>query len=89
MKPNWQKLAGLAMENAHSSFSSLVLALLPKDTLLRTYLHVTPLYITAIKISFNQNMCISIGNLWEGDQCLYNPLWGGDQCLCRIALPCL
>ena len=35
MKPNWQKLASLAQE--HSSFSSLVQSLLPRDTLLRTY----------------------------------------------------
>ena len=34
MKPKWQKLASLAY--AHSSFSSLVQSLLPKDTLLRT-----------------------------------------------------
>ena len=38
MKPNWQKLASLARKYAHSSFSSLVQSLLPKDTLLRTYL---------------------------------------------------
>ena len=37
MKPKWQKLASLAQEYAHSSFSSLVQSLLPKDTLLRTY----------------------------------------------------
>ena len=35
MKPNWQKLASL--KYAHSSFSSLVQSLLPKDALLRTY----------------------------------------------------
>ena len=33
MKPIWHKLASLA----HSSFSSLMQSLLPKDTLLRTY----------------------------------------------------
>ena len=38
MKPKWQKLASLAQEYAHSSFSSFVQSLLPKDTLLRTYL---------------------------------------------------
>ena len=38
MKPKWQKLASLAQKYAHSSFSSLVQPLLPKDTLLRTYL---------------------------------------------------
>ena len=38
MKPQWQKLASLAQENAHSGFNSLVQSLLPKDTLLRTYL---------------------------------------------------
>ena len=37
MKPKWQKLASVAQENAHSSFSSLVQSLLSKDTLLRTY----------------------------------------------------
>ena len=36
MKPKWQKQASLAQEIAHSSFSSLVQSLLPKDTLLRT-----------------------------------------------------
>ena len=40
MKPNWQKLASLVWPTkyAHSGFSSLVQSLLPKDTLLRTYL---------------------------------------------------
>ena len=38
MKPKWQKLASLARKYAHSSFSSLVQSLLPRDTLLRTYL---------------------------------------------------
>ena len=39
MEPEWQKLASLAQKKyAHSSFSSLVQSLLPKDTLLRTYL---------------------------------------------------
>ena len=38
MKPQWQKVASLALENAHSSFSSLVQSFLPKDTPLRTYL---------------------------------------------------
>ena len=38
MKPKSQKLASLARKYAHSSFSSLVQSLLPKDTLLRTYL---------------------------------------------------
>ena len=39
MKPKWQKLASLAQEiYAHCSFSSLMQSLLPKDTLLRTYL---------------------------------------------------
>ena len=38
MKPNCQKLASLAQEiNGHSSFSSLVQSLLPRDTHLRTY----------------------------------------------------
>ena len=37
MKPKWQKLIILARKYAHSSFSSLVQSLLPKDTLLRTY----------------------------------------------------
>ena len=40
MKPKWQKLASLAQKFAHSSFISLVQSLLPKDTLLRTYLPV-------------------------------------------------
>ena len=41
MKPNLQKLASLAQEiYAHSSFSSLVQSLLPRDTFLRTYWHV-------------------------------------------------
>ena len=38
MKSKWQKLASLAQEYAHSSFNSLVQSLLPKDSLLRTYL---------------------------------------------------
>ena len=38
MKPKWQKLASLAQEICTSSFSSSVQSLLPKDTLLRTYL---------------------------------------------------
>ena len=38
MKPKWQRLASLAQKYAHSSFSSLVQSLLPKDTLLRTHL---------------------------------------------------
>ena len=38
MKPKWQKLASLAQKCVHSSFMSLVQSLLPKDTLLRTYL---------------------------------------------------
>ena len=38
MKPKWQKLASLARKYVHSSFSSLVQSLLPKDTGLRTYL---------------------------------------------------
>ena len=37
MKPRWQKLASLAQKNAHSSFSSMVHSLLPRDALLRTY----------------------------------------------------
>ena len=45
MKPKWQKLASLAQEYAHSSFSSLVQSLLPKDTLLRTYLPIKVLYL--------------------------------------------
>ena len=32
MKPKWQKLDSPAREYAHSSFSSLVQSLLPKDT---------------------------------------------------------
>ena len=36
MKPKWQKLASRPRKYAHSSFSSLVQSLLPKDTLLRT-----------------------------------------------------
>ena len=38
MRPNLPKLASLAQEYAHCSFSSLVHSMLPKDTLLRTYL---------------------------------------------------
>ena len=38
MKPKWQKLAW-PRKYSHSSFSSLVQYLLPKDTLLRTYLN--------------------------------------------------
>ena len=38
MKPKWQKLASLARIYANSSFNSLLQSLLPKDTLLRTYL---------------------------------------------------
>ena len=38
MKPKWQKLASLAQEICKTSFSSLVQSLLPRDTLLRTYL---------------------------------------------------
>ena len=38
MTPKGQKLASLARKYVHSSFSSLVQSLLPKDTLLRTYL---------------------------------------------------
>ena len=37
MTPKWQKLASLALNYAHSGFSSLVQSLLPRDTLLRTY----------------------------------------------------
>ena len=37
MRHKWRKLASLARKYAHSSFISLVLSLLPKDTLLRTY----------------------------------------------------
>ena len=33
IKPKWQKLASLAPKYAHSSFSSLVQSLLPRDTL--------------------------------------------------------
>ena len=40
MKPKRQKLASLAQKNALSSFSSMVHSLLPKDTLLSTYLSV-------------------------------------------------
>ena len=47
MKPKWQKLASLARKYAHSSFSSLVKSLLPKDTLLRTYL--TSLQLVAVE----------------------------------------
>ena len=39
MKPKWQKLASLAQKNARSSLSSMVHPLLPKDTILRTYLN--------------------------------------------------
>ena len=35
MKPKWPKLARLAQKVAHSSFSSLVQSLLPKDTLFK------------------------------------------------------
>ena len=38
MTPKWQKLASLPRKYAHSGFSSLVQSLLPKDTILRTYL---------------------------------------------------
>ena len=38
MRPKWPKLASLAQKVAHSSFSSLVQSLLPKDTFLRTYI---------------------------------------------------
>ena len=34
MKPKWQKLASLDRKYAHSSFSSLMQSLLPRDTLL-------------------------------------------------------
>ena len=40
MKPHWRGLASLAQEMCtRSSFGSLVQSLLPKDTILRTYLH--------------------------------------------------
>ena len=35
MRPKWPKLANLAQKVAHSSFSSLVHSLLPKDTLFK------------------------------------------------------
>ena len=38
MKPKWQKLANLAQEIC-TSFSPLMQSLLPRDILLRTYLH--------------------------------------------------
>ena len=38
MTPKWQKLASLAQEICTLYFLSLVQSLLPKDTLLRTYL---------------------------------------------------
>ena len=41
MKPKWQILASLAQKYAHSSFSSLVQSLLPRDTLLRTFLNIS------------------------------------------------
>ena len=56
MTPKWQKLASLAQENAHSSFSSLVQSLLPKDTLLRTYL-------CALLI-----ICSNCFDKWTGDR---------------------
>ena len=41
MRPKWPKLASQAKKYAQSGFSSLLHSLLPKDTLLRTYLHTT------------------------------------------------
>ena len=38
MSSKWPKLASLIQKYAHSSFSSLVHSMLPKDTLLRTHL---------------------------------------------------
>ena len=39
MPPKWQKLASLAQNICRLWFQSLVQSLLPKDTLLRTYLN--------------------------------------------------
>ena len=41
MRPNWPKLASLAQKFAHSSFSSLVHSLLPKDNLFKTIFNLT------------------------------------------------
>ena len=39
MWPNWPKLASLAQKIAHSSFSSLVHSLLPKDNIFKNILN--------------------------------------------------
>ena len=44
MRTKWPKLASLAQKNAHSGFSSLMHALLSKDTLLRTSYRDTIVY---------------------------------------------
>ena len=58
MMPKWPKLASLVQKKyAHSSFSSLVLCLLSKDTLLRAYL--TSLQLVTGTMWRRQNVSLS------------------------------
>ena len=61
MKPKWQKLASRPRKYAHSSVSSLVQSLLPKDTLLRTYYQLSKTSI--LNGGFKQKRCKKIGIL--------------------------
>ena len=65
MTPKWQKLASLAQKYAHSSFSSLVQSLLPRDTLLRTYFMQKPAFKVAFLNDKNTLPFCAVGSGWE------------------------
>ena len=61
MTPKWQKLASLAQEIwTLYSFSSLVQSLLPKDTLLRTYLHSQKMSSVLLFIGLTDVHCVEV-----------------------------